>query len=397
MSQRVVVMFILQAIILGASLCVFAAQESDRIAWAKFEARCNQCRAYWCSLRMESAADGAAIIAKELNEYPAEGITSGDVGSDVFLYLHGRMEFFRGNASAGVTIMKKLVASRLVAPDTLTNLVSYYGRNGNHELYLKYQEYLGELLPFSHYADVTNRIITDVPVIGYYGDRPVFPIFHGNEALRIADLYFEMGMLHAAANAYTEYIYGEFALTGTFVVSKSNPQHASWSSSESAPYWLIVADLSWRDGDTARAAASLARAIIFGDEETAGKGVALLHKIKDSVMTKQQPANPSPKLIREIAQLYVRMNMHPRALQLLRENKEIVGGDSEDLVKRYKNDWMQKIQTFCSNVNSSNGRCILFGQDVLPIETKGMAISIPYQLETAPLQRISKQVNGLPN
>jgi hypothetical protein len=184
-----------------------------------------------------------------------------------------------------------------------------------------------------------------------------------------------------AAPAYVEAIYATAVPIGS----------GRWLSPKTADLWLSAARAA-AGADMRAFGAYAAKAILFGDEAQAAEGYDLLDRAVEARGDQPKPTpHPDRDSLLKIARLYVDMNMHPRALQLLADYKDLLAPEGQELADKWKAEWSRLVAEFCAGRTP----CTLFGQDVSTPE-KGAGVRVPWPCEKQALAEATKILESLP-
>jgi hypothetical protein len=169
-------------------------------------------------------------------------------------------------------------------------------------------------------------------------DRPFVPQIDRNSMTEIADLF--SNMRYNGAGCYLE------AITAAFYCPSPSDTRESWLSPEASPLWLKAAEQDFLFGKTEEAFESLAKAAIFGSEETYRTAIEKLDSFEKRMseagraMVPPQPQIEPAKLLR-IVELYAEMNMHPRAIHIVETYKKELGDEAERQISLLKKGWAE--------------------------------------------------------
>lgn len=310
-------------------------------------------------------------------------------GSEFFRYYDARLlalskqEVFLKQAAK---VFAELADSKSVAPEALDAFFEVNpptDRDGRGQKTLA----LGKLLPLS----VSGRSVSSMGTRRYMdAEQPLIP---RNKTGRpeqdlTADKYFEMKMYDLAARDYVETIYGSFA------PSRLRSWYwESWLSGITAPLWLKAAQAEWQMGHTEVAANYTAKAIVFGSDATKDDALRVLAEWRKNGLPEKPPApEPDAAKLKQIAQQYAQMNMHPRAIELMKQFAPVIGPDAKMLQAKYEKEWLELVARYC--VGTFEGQCVLFGQNVSKSEDR-LKVQIPPPLRPAALEKAAETVRQL--
>jgi len=236
---------------------------------------------------------------------------------------------------------RRLLGSRAVAPEALLGLLEI--NKGGRERRLALEECFAQVLPISIWRSRVDgsRIVVQADV-NMEPPCPFSPVLDRKMLIEVGKEFEQAGLYDQAWKAYIEAIYGGLAPSWI-----ANPLiERAWFSSDSAELWAKVADNAWKAGERQLAYEYLAKAVIFGPE-------AQLESAKQMLATwgKQKEEEPEvseeqrKEAVENIVTLYAKMNIHPRALELIQEHNELFDNPDE-LYRKYASEWTAVVRAY---------------------------------------------------
>lgn len=313
-------------------------------------------------------------------------ISQSDLGSSFFLYYQARLIALTGRHQEAKFNLMKLVGNPSVAPEALSELIgiSMAAQDSSQK---HYEELLAKLIPASGYSQRANSRAT-LRMADVRG-TPLLPNPNTYSLIAVAERCSEIKMYDQAVTAYAEAICTTF-----FPVRIVDPygQSQSWLSFSSAPLWLKAAQAEWQSGgNTEKAANYMAKAIVFGTDSTKNQALKTLSQWRENGKPQKPPiAQPDAAKLKRIAELYAEMNLHPRAIALVKEFAPAIGAEAPALQKRYEEEWLSLLERYCFAAT----KCTVFGQDVSQKENR-LKVVIPPPLRPEALAEAAKTVAAL--
>jgi len=139
-------------------------------------------------------------------------------------------------------------------------------------------------------------------------EGPSIPQWDTAKMRAIADRFLSMRMYAEASNAYEESFYG-----------------ADVDVDYDGSSWISAALAEYRMGDIAAMAEYLAKAIVFGSETDKVRAQQLLKNAVLLGKQEQVQSLPDARTLEGVCTLYAQLNMHPRALAILKDYAQLLG------------------------------------------------------------------------
>lgn len=338
------------------------------------EKYCLMVRGFEEKLRKASNAERPQTAKVCLMELEAAPIPRDALGSDFFDFYKAWLQILIGQKGDGRKTLISLAGSKTMVPEVISQLMELAAVSGYSQQDRKqYAIMLGKLLPSTTWGEWT----INSKVYGL-ADRAVFPIFSSlrdtevGDLEHIANLFYKNQMYGHAANLYRESIYTRFARVT--VIGRNYVDNFSWVSAYAAPLWIKVADAEWQQAHVREMADACAIAFVFGDEKTKNEALGRIIQIRQIKPPTQFTPFPDSDTLKQIASIYIKVRMHPRAIQLMKQYGEVIGPEAKDLQKQYETEWLKLVASRCWG---TEGDCFVFAQDLLPEEKRLNAV-IPY-------------------
>ncbi len=335
-----------------------------------------------------------------LHEFEATlGTINGEsrLGDDVIRLCRAELQARAGDRQAAIQTLLRLVNEPTVAAEALSDIIELDTQaSKNDELSVKrrlqYWHVYAKVLPLSNQGrDEDNTVSHRAYVLR---DRPIIPRLNyrrtTNNLVEIADLLFEMKLYEEAEATALEaiyYTYPPFPMLRTL--------QESWLSPRTAGLWLQISECAWHRGEDSRTIADyLAKALVFGSEETKDKAGDFLRRWQQYSQGPNQAdqtskAHPDAAKLLRIAAIYADMNMHPRAIALLKQYGHLTGPKGGALQEQYQESWLRLLSDHCENAT-----CQIFGQDVSRPESR-LNVTLPPPLRKESLQEAARLTQSL--
>lgn len=316
---------------------------------------------------------------------------------DFLRYYRAYLQATAGQTGEARQNLLALLDSKVIAPETISALieidpgVSQLNVEG-FERRLRYFESLALALPVSvggSFADGHKTQLTRM-----VEDLPIIPFVHSgrmdSNLVGVARLFFEMKMYDEAQIRYVEAIYATFPP----IMGIRGWYWESWLSRASAPLWLKAAEAEMQSSRREEVIANyIAKAVVFGSDDTKDEALKVLDAWRENGAPKTPPvAEPDADKLKQIARLYAQMNMHPRAIEIMKEFAPVIGPEAVTLQGQYEQEWLKLVAQYC--VGTVPGQCVLFGQDVSQPENR-LKVRIPPPLRPEALAEAAKTVQTL--
>jgi len=236
------------------------------------------------------------------------------------------------------------------------------------------------------------------------GDPYRTPLLHEMPLAQVAEKLAAMGMHAQAAHAFREAIYAaDFDRFNRYSDRYEEDEYrernrAPWESDGVPAAWLAAAREEWLSGSIDRAADCVAKAIIFGGEREAHKGIELIARIRQEPNPKPQPPKPDPEWLKQMAWIYTQMNMHPKALAILSEHRGLLAESGKVLEQNYADAWLEYLE----HRGEGHGCLVtilppltqLYGQPAATREER-LKLAIPPPCSPAALAKAKQQVREI--
>lgn len=356
--------------------------EPPSVAWENFGETCQRAREVHLTFRdAEGAAraqfaQAARIELAELAERdgPATGVLS-------YLQIKARLLAEKDGAAAIRDALALCSSHPTVAPETMELVWTVAWEAGDKQSRRMIEEALGCALPISIYG--RDRDLRAETSFGR-SERPVIPGIGESKLPRVAELYAAADLPQLASKGYVEAIYATAVPIGS----------SEWVSPKTGALWLKAAQAAAAAGDQKSLALYAAKAIIFGSDGDAAEGRKLLAEVAKHGL-KPAASAPGPgaqDALLSAARLYVEMNLHPRALALLREHQALLGDEGKTLARQWTTEWIKLVEQYCSPQLVQN--CTLFGQEIAKTDVANMRI--PWPCEPAEVKKAVTKMREIP-
>ncbi len=297
-------------------------------------------------------------------------------GASVIGYFEARLHLSAAEPEEARRKAQQLLTRSSVAPEALFLLVEAATRAGDTAQRRNVERLLGKVLPLSPYGLLADRAQT---VRAGSTHAPVIPALRPDKLQEVARLFAEMGQAGAASRAFREAIYGGF---GPPWLGEGRP--GSWLSEEAIDLWLELAEHQQGAMQLDQAGDSVARALIHGAAHQRDRAGGLVDRLERREIKEAGPAAIDGQTVLRIARLYAGMNLHPRAIALLRQHRSLVPAEAANLEQHLAEEWRQLLAAYCAGTID---RCVVFGQDVKHMD-RPEEISIPAPADPAVLTTV---------
>lgn len=309
-------------------------------------------------------------------------------GAPVVGYARARLHLLAGDPQAARGEARGLLVTPEVAPEALFVMVEAAGGAGDAERRRRGELWLGKALPLSPYGILADRSRTRR--LGS-AEGPVIPDLRREKLVEVATLFAGLGDPAAAESAYREAIYGGFGPPWV-----AEERRETWLSEEALDIWLAAADVQLAAGRGESAAGSAARVLVYGTARQRDAAAGLLGRLERGDRPPTQASSGERPIdgekVLQIARLYAAMNLHPRAIALLRHHQAGLPAAGGALDRRLTEEWRRLLSTHCATVA---GPCVLFGHDVTAL-AKPEEIEIPRPADPAALARVAAALESEP-
>jgi uncharacterized protein YoaH (UPF0181 family) len=254
---------------------------------------------------------------------------------------------------------------------------------------MSFERCLADLLPISGWNRARDMWDSDRPIIDLkeLSPRPEVPFLHVKKLIQIAQLSETLGLHDFAWHAYVEAIYGGRAPAW----SNGAPKEGAWLSADTAELWARAADNAWKTGERAVAYDYVAKSVIFGPDGQLGKAKTTLAAWKASVDAQQEeiPKAQLQEAVEQIVTLYAEMNVHPRALEIIRTHPDWVKNPVE-LEARIADEWKAALKAYSRGAK----RVVVYGVE-LTDKTDPTDIKVPFACSPEAVERVAQEVRKL--
>ncbi len=318
-------------------------------------------------------------------------VARGEPGWAFVRYYQGRLEILTGELEDAEKTLVSLLPEKTVAPECLAGLLELAEVREDKERRFLLWSLLADVLPLSGWGILANN--KGSPQMGEFF-RPVIPVRSREGITAIADMYLQMRFYSRAADAYREAVYWSF--TPPWVLRIREPERY-WLSPATGDLWLRAAEAEWGCGDYQAAGDYVLKAATFGADEHRKRALELAAKWKEAVgdeareARKAIPPEPDRAKIENIAKLYAEMRLHPRALMVVRENRELLGVAAKTLEGEYGKQWSTLLEDYCA---SAAGKAVLFGQDVLREDAR-LSVVVPFPCRKDVLEQAATRLKDV--
>lgn len=338
-----------------------------------------------------------SLASELLGKFDATLIDSNSPTSDFLLYYRAYLQAVAGQTPQARARLLPLLESETIAPEVMEILleiddgVSQLDDEGFRKR-LGYWKSLARVIPVSAYGGFSDsqetqetRIVEDQPLIPFVNSGRT-----DSNLVRVAQLFFEMTLNGKAEVGYVEAIYASFPPVANTRVW----YWEAWLSSVTAPLWLRAAEAESKSRCREKVITDyIAKAIVFGSESTKDAALKVLQEWRENgIPETPPPAEPDAEKLKQIARLYAQMNMHPRAIEIMKEFAPVIGPEAATLQGQYEQEWLKLVAQYC--VGTMPGQCVLFGQDVSQPENR-LKVQIPPPLRPEALEQAAKAVRTL--
>lgn len=304
-------------------------------------------------------------LAREYNQKP---IPEDALARDFFVYYGACLQMQAGENAPAHAAFARLVGSPTMTAEALVNYrkldaAPEYRHLDSREKHRLFKEVLGKLLPVGYYGqayDLANykSITLHDPFLRFHR----FDTCGSYNALG-HDAWGRSGRI---ANALKQMKLHRWATIASLEILYANPlqnlqQARSWFDTTPMIHWDVVAKAQWQLGNDEQLAAALARVIVFGYNGIKDDALQLLARWRENGLPQEpEAAQPNTGQLKMILQLYAEMNMHPRALELLREFSAVIGPEAQELREKYESEWLEKVNFKPSQYQTY----FIFGQNI---------------------------------
>ena len=317
-----------------------------------------------------------------LHRFDADKVQAGTLAGDTLAYYRGRLLLVAGRTAEARQCFVELSGRRDVGIFPILSLSETEVVAGSATpLDRKLRRCLGDLLPVSGWGTSNDNAKGELKYDAEgREDIPSLTRISRDGFVRIAELFAGMGF-QEATEYYREAILGRHP--PPWVLS-DNPRWDGMLSWAASPVWLKLSKEEWHQGRRAAAFESLARAIVWCHSEQKEAAFEQLRcyedSLQDPVPTAPEKPHPDAASIREIALLWAKVNMHPRAIELVAAHKALLGPDGEVLLQTLQGEWDGVVKAAWAGM----AKLYIFGQPATP----GAKITIPLPQREETLRQV---------
>lgn len=242
-----------------------------------------------------------------------------------------------------------------------------------------YTECLADLLPLSVWRSQLDGQNSDFDVL-IKPPRAAVPQIDRDKMIQIADAFSHAGLNAWAWKAYAEAVY--VAYSPSWIGEHIDN---TWVSTSAANCWARAAECAYQAGEESIAWDYLMKAAVFGDETQykAVQGIAIkwrsgAKRSTDKGRPLVEAENPTVKqeALEKIVRLYTEMNAHPRAIAIIKANRDAFR-NHDQLHDKVQQQWLAVVK----DVSRAAKKVMLYGAVVFPDDHAG-EVSIPWLLST---------------
>ena len=401
-------------LILTLAACCGVCSGEDRLQ--TLEQNCRRFREFQVRLDQAGSADAAATAQQCLKACDAAPVPAGALAGNVFALYRARLLHVAGKRDEAIAAFAALAGSPAVAPEALDSLARIFEPADYHAAEAEdyeagdaCEELLSAVAPT---AGGGSGVIGTTHVLSDEYDAYSTPPIDERPLGRIAGKFAKMGMHKQAAQACREAIYAaDFGLFLRYASGDDDEywdrHRMPWRGHGVPAMWLMAAREEWLSGVGSAAAGGvdraaesaadcIAKAIISGGEREAQKGFELIARIRQEPNPKPEPPKPDPEWLKRIAWFYTEMNMHPRALAILREHRELLGESARVLEPNYADAWLYMLDHHgegggCIVIANPPKFTVLFDQPAATLEER-LKIAIPPPCSPAALAKAKERM-----
>jgi hypothetical protein len=256
------------------------------------------------------------------------------------------------------------------------DLIPLDKKDKNYKTYLRLHLYcLAMLIPNSGWQAYCDCLDT-AQLNDINPSPPSVPLNNNKVMLQIA-VEFEHAMLwNLAWKAYANAIYSSYR-------SPLSDKYCGWISSTTGHLWLKTAECAYKAGQNDIALEYLMKVAVFGpdDLQEMVSEKFILWSSKENINNKTIVVDNVARrqALTNVVKLYMEINAHPYALQILNEYKMCVD-NPVNLQKQAENEWMAIIKhkvAAISDPHDLNNKIVFYGQEFYP-KGNPVKIKIPW-------------------
>lgn len=270
---------------------------------------------------------------------------------EILLYYLATCEIKLGNKEKAEAIIADGIKKNIDIPDLMILEINLIGdsREGS-ESRIKVWDELGRILPLSIYGrDRDNRY--GEPRIKSNPPLPKIPKTSRPESIeKIGKIFEGMGFLRQAIDSYLESIY----MGGLDEINKGK-------------LWLKVGNLEYLMAEKKLAVRAYIRALYTSPQldVPVAEGLMKCFALKDDFKKETIIMTPDAKKIVEIAELYRELNIHPLAMKLFADVKDIIDADFSKEKEQLNSEWGKLLEKMIYVVGPN---CHIYGQDISKVQ-----------------------------
>lgn len=262
-------------------------------------------------------------------------------------------------------------------------------RQGEREA-IVYQRLWADLFPLSQvtqWADNSRNVVPEDAIFART-EAPIIPMVRRDQLQEIGRIWEQSGRYDEAALSYREAVFCEGWLRFERIAI-----HEGWLSLTTAPLWFRVAENDWRAGRQMEAFESLAKGMVFGNDQHFAEGKQLAERLaRPAERPADDPAQLDADTLLRIITLYREMNAHPRAMWLLEEHRDLFAEDAwqaawDDVTR----EWLERVKGHLAMYVIREGEIYLFGHNVFP-EDQRLKVRVPPAYHPEALERLRRAV-----
>lgn len=206
--------------------------------------------------------------------------------------------------------------------------------------------------------------------------------------VKVAEELENAGLYDLAWRAFAEVVYGGFS--PTWITIKSEEEN--WQSPPAAEYWYKAAICAYKAGEQELAWDYLMKAAVFGTDDLYKKAQETAKQwAAQGVPSKPTAKAVDPKVRREalrrVVQLYVDMNVHPRAWALIDAYREDFA-EPDKLRKEVQDKWLSVIK----DVSRAANKVVLYGYEVYP-DGDPFKVTVPWALSDQAMAYVKERLD----
>ena len=360
----------LPAVALAGWLCANAQLNEDVGQVRRYLSICKRAEAALAEAG-DDRARRQAVAREALADIPPQLI--GVEGDLPFLtYLRARLFLIAGDVAAAQTMLVPVTEGPRASPELILLRVQDSERQGGADARTWAWAALGRSLPLSAAGRIRDEQLMASP---FDAEWPVVPTPEAQALKRVATAFAEMQLHQVAAKAYREAVYSAFPPPRAL---DSHYGRECWFSGATAELWQASGRSAALSAQRAEAADAFAKAYFScATPQEPGIAAELEAVARGQDAPQAVQAVVSAQALKEVAELYASMRMHPRAVWALTLGDDGLDRELEPLRATYEREWSELMRQYCA-LREAN--CFLFGQKVTP-QTRAADLVIPWPCE----------------